>query len=164
MYKCFCTTWIHLFCMCEYIIGYTVFVSGDRQDRLKQFRGLQVQSQKPKMIHKYIFMAFIFCQSCMCFAATTTHVLIACPHCSVRKCFQALLHAPFYTPCLALAWQWGFTRLRLLSIRMRNINYFWNTSDSIHGCCWFMPALLRNQPRESKTLGHTWRLTLTLYF
>lgn len=46
----------------------------------------------------------------------------------------------------------------------RSLNYFWSTWDCIHGCCWFMPALLGNQPRESKTLGHMWKLTLTLYF
>lgn len=77
-------------------------------------------------------MAFTFWQSCFCFV--TSIRIIVYPDCSVRKPFRALLHAPFYTPCLALVWRLGFTRLGLLSIKMRNLNYFWSTSLLIHAC------------------------------
>ena len=80
-----------------------------------------------------------------------------------QKAFLGIIKCSFLYSLAWLLFGSG-ALLDLLSIKRRNLNYFWSTSDSIHGCCWFIPALLGNQPREAKTLGHMWKLTVTLYF
>lgn len=72
---------------------------------------------------------------------------------------------PFYAARAQLFFgRRAFAGLGLLSIKRRNLNYFWSTSDSIHGCCWFRPALLGNQPRESKNTGSHVEIDINLVF
>lgn len=69
-----------------------------------------------------------------------------------QKAFVGIITCTFLFSHVQLLFGGGTSlSLGLLSIKRRNLNYFWSTSDYIHGCRWFVLALLGNQPRESKT-------------